>query len=886
MLHCFSRDLGRYGDKDALVFFGRHGEERWSYRRLAADADRLAAGLAADGIRPRDALAICSRNRPEWIVACLAALHLGAVPVPLDNQLSSEGLLHALRDSGARRLFASRAGVTALRPACKEVGAEILLLEDEDTEGERCWRSLLADNAHELPTLREEDTAVLFYTSGTTGPPKGVPLSHRNLAFQIRAIADAELVSQNDRVLLPLPLHHVYPFVVGMLSPLALGLPLVIPSAFTGPQLVMALQRGRPTLLIGVPRLYEALISGLEARLQKRGWFSRTVLAGLLGFSIAVRRRTGLRLGSLPMSPLRRRIAPDLRIVVSGGAALKPEVGWKLEGLGWLVATGYGLTETAPLLTINRPGNLRFDTAGHPVTGVELRIDREAAPQGVRNEQDTGEVLAHGPGVFSGYHNLPEQTAEAFTDGWFRTGDLGFFDHQGDLHLVGRRSTVIVTESGENVQPDSVEDAYQQHPAIGEIAVLGREGRLVGLIVPKLDDTGADAKETVRRAVEEISHRLPSHHRLADFALTREAIPRTRLGKPRRHLLAERYKQALQEDAGAAPRPKHPMSIEEMSAEDRALLEDPGAAAAWEWLANRFTDHRLTPDSDLELDIGVDSMEWLNISLEISQRTGVELGEDAIARIRNVRDLLAEIAGGVGTGSSGRDLLKEPEAALSDVQKHWLEALGPLSRAVGLVLYLLNRRIMRAAFRLKCTGVERIPTEGPFVLAPNHASFLDPLAIGASLDYRLLGRTYWAGWTGIVFKSALRRWLARLAQAVPIDPQRGAASSLAFAGAVLKRKMALVWFPEGQRSKDGSLLPFKPGIGLVLDCYRVPVVPVVIEGSHEALPVGRRFPRLRAIRVRIQQPLDPNVLDKTGSGETAAERIVQALHARFESLSA
>ena len=280
---------------DALVFFGRHGEERWSYRRLADDAGRLAAGLAADGIHQRDALAICSRNRPEWIVACLAGLHLGAVPVPLDNQLSGAALLHALRDSGARRLFASRAEVTALRPACKEVGAEILLLEDEDTEAERCWRSLLADNAHEAAIVREEDTAVLFYTSGTTGPPKGVPLSHRNLAFQIRTIADAELVSQNDRVLLPLPLHHVYPFVVGMLSPLALGLPLVIPSAFTGPQLVMALQRGRPTLLIGVPRLYEALISGLEARLQKRGRFSRTVLAGLLGFSIAVRRRTGLR---------------------------------------------------------------------------------------------------------------------------------------------------------------------------------------------------------------------------------------------------------------------------------------------------------------------------------------------------------------------------------------------------------------------------------------------------------------------------------------------------------------------------------------------------------------------------------------------------------------
>ena len=215
-------------------------------------------------------------------------------------------------------------------------------------------------------------------------------------------------------------------------------------------------------------------------------------------------------------------------------------MGWRLEGLGWPVATGYGLTETAPLLTINQPGNLRFETAGHPVSEVELRIDKEAAPERRARRPRRRRDFGARAGVFSGYPNLPDKTAEAFTDdGWFRTGDLGFLDDRGDLHLAGRRSTVIVTESGEKVQPDAVEDAYQQHPAIGEIAVLGRNGRLVGLIVPKADTgDGADVEGAVRRAVEEISLGLPSHQRLAEFALTREAIPRTRLGKPQRHLLA------------------------------------------------------------------------------------------------------------------------------------------------------------------------------------------------------------------------------------------------------------------------------------------------------------------------------------------------------------
>jgi long-chain acyl-CoA synthetase len=886
-LQSLAAELATHGEKDAIVFFERGREERWSYARLAGDTERLAHGLAADGIGRSERLAICARTRPEWIVACLATLRSGAVPVLLDTQLSEGTLRHVLRDSAARRLFTTCAEVERLRGPCSEAGIEIVVLDPKagGSGRERSWRSLLAQATGELPPVRDEDAAVLFYTSGTTGPPKGVPLTHRNLAFQIRTIAEADLVGEDDRVLLPLPLHHVYPFVVGMLTPLALGLPLVIPSAFTGPQIVEALQKGRATLLIGVPRLYEALVSGLEARAEKQGRLAKTLYANLLALSILIRRGTGSRLGSLAMQPLRKRIAPHLRIVVSGGAALKADVGWRLEGLGWLVATGYGLTETAPLLTINRPGNLRFATAGHPVPGVELRIDKEAAPRGMHDGHDAGEVLARGPGVFSGYLNLPDKTAEAFTeDGWFRTGDLGFIDDRGDLHLAGRRSTVIVTESGENVQPDAVEDAYQQHPAIGEIAVLGRNGRLVGLIVPRAGTQhGADAEGAVRRAVEEVSQRLPSHQRLSEFALTREAIPRTRLGKPRRHLLAERYEQALQGDTGAAPHPKGPMPPEEMSAEDRALLEDPAAAATWELLAGRFADRRLSPDSDLNLDLGIDSMEWLNISLEISQRTGVGLGEDTIARVRTVRDLLAEVAGGAGK-EMDRRLLEDPEAALSEEQKRWLQPLGPVSQAVAFCLYWLNRGLMRSLFRLRCSGLEFLPTERPFLLAPNHTSFLDPLALAASLDYRLLRSTYWAGWTGIVFKNALRRAAARLAQAVPIDPERGVASSLAFGAAVLQLKMALVWFPEGARSEDGSLQPFKPGIGLLLQHCPVPVVPVAIRGAYAAWPRHRSLPRLAPIEVRVYPPVDPKLLEQRGSGETPSQRIVDALYGHVAGL--
>ena len=191
---------------------------------------------------------------------------------------------------------------------------------------------------------------------------------------------------------------------------------------------------------------------------------------------------------------------------------------------------------------------------------------------------------------------------------------------------------------------------------------------------------------------------------------------------------------------------------------------------------------------------------------------------------------------------------------------------------------------MRLLLRTRCRGIEHLPGNLPFLMTPNHTSFLDPLALAASLDYSLLRRTYWAGWTGVVFTSAPRRAAARLAQVVPIDPRQGAAASLAFGAAVLQHQQALVWFPEGARSEDGSLQPLMPGIGMLLERYRVPVVPVVIEGAYAAWPRSRTLPRLAPITVSIHPPVDPTWLEQQGEGKTPPQRIVNALVRHLEGL--
>src|SRR5215212_11851207 len=447
-------------NRPALVEFGTEGVEVWSYGELAGLVRRLAGGLQGAGVERGDPVALFAANRREWVMACLAVISAGGVVVPLDAQLGDETLGHALADSGARYVFSTTDQVGRLENV--DGGLRAILLDAGEDDG-RSWRCLLADEDVDLPPIEPGDGAALFYTSGTTGAAKGVPLSHANLVFQIEGLLGEDLVSGEDRVLLPLPLHHVYPFVMGMLTPLAAGLPVIMPQSLTGPQLVRALREGEATLMVGVPRLYGALYSGIEERVGSGGRLAATLFKGSVGLCVGLRRLTGLDAGGLVLRPLRKRFGPRLRVLASGGAALDPGLAAKLEGLGWRVAAGYGLTETAPLLTLNPPDGKKLGSVGRPVSGVEISIDPTAVPEdfvGGALSRGEGEILARGPNVFSGYRNRPEETSKVLDEsGWFRTGDLGYFDDDGYLYVSGRSSTLIVTPGGKNIQPEEVEGA-------------------------------------------------------------------------------------------------------------------------------------------------------------------------------------------------------------------------------------------------------------------------------------------------------------------------------------------------------------------------------------------------------------------------------------------
>lgn len=853
--------LAGQGDASAVVQFQTDGCRFWTYAELTETVERLAAGLQAAGLEAGEVVALLAPASPEAVAAALATVRAGGVVAPLDVQFEAGTVRALLEDSGARWLFTT----TALRDGLGGLpdGVQAALLDDPDADG---WRGLLADGPPRDLAPGPDDIAALFYTSGTTGTPKGVPLSHRNLAFQLAVLAQAGVARDGDRVLLPLPVHHVYPFVLGMLGPLYLGLTMVLPLSVTGPQVVRALTEAGVSVVIGVPRLYESLFDSIAARFGPL----RRPFRALVDLTALWRTHLGGRPGRLLFAPVRRRLGPELRVLASGGAALPPSLAARLDALGWQVAEGYGLTETSPLVALRLPGDTRYAAVGRPVPGCQVRITAaEQVPEGL------GEVQVRGPNVFSAYRHRPEETAKAFTDdGWYRTGDLGYLDGDGYLHLQGRASTLIVTAAGENVQPEAVEAAYAAHPAIREVGVLQGAHGLAAVVVPEPDAVaGTDPEARVRTALQEQGARLPSYQRVGDFAVSDQPLARTRLGKIRRHLLEQRFEEARRSRT-AAPA-VGPLPLEKMSDADLALLEHPEARRVWDWLGERYADRPLTPDSNLELDLGVDSLAWLDLTLGVGQRTGVELGDAAIGRVQTVRDLLHEVVE-AGEAEQG-DLLQRPEQALDDSQRRWLRPLGPWQAALARALYRFAGWLMRRLFRLRVEGLGNLPAEGPYLIAPNHASYLDAPAVAAALGPGRLQETYWGGWTGVVFTTPLRRLLSRLVRVVPVDPEKGAVSSLALAAAVLQRGHPLIWFPEGGRTRDGHMQPMRPGVGLLLARHQVPVVPVAIHGAYAAWPPHRRLPRLRPLRIVIGPPRDADALQQAGRGEQPQERITDAL---------
>lgn len=843
------RHLRARGETPALFAVAGDDLTQISSAALAEQAERLAAGLLGKGVGPGEPVALYAPNSIAWIVARFGIAAAGGLAVALDDLLPPSEAASLIRHSGCRLLFTVKAHAAGLRGTLTDGAVEMLILDDEtDSDAGQSWRSLLQEPPARLPEVTAEAPAMIVYTSGTTGRPKSFTLTYANLAANVNALAKVGLVGSEDRVVLPLPLDNVYPYVVGLLTSLTAGASVVLPEEISAAGMARALSLSKASVMIGVPRLYNALLAGIRSQAAARGRLTLWIFDRLLALSIAVLRHGGPRLGRWLFRSLHARFGPHLRLMVSGGARLEPSLIWSLEGLGWDMRGGYGLAEVGSVFTGNTPGQKKIGSEGKPVNTGEVRIaELDEESLGDAGEDGTGEIQLRGPSVFSGYRDNPDADRAAFTeDGWFRTGDLGRLDDEGFLYVTGRVKEMIVLGGGKNVFPEELEKTYGASPYIKEIAVLEQQGALVGLVLPDLAGVQASGysrvEDAVRVSLSELGRELPRFQRLSGFAIAREPLPRTRLGKYRRFLLPEIYQ--------AARRGETSSRAASLSEADRAFLAEPPADSVWALLRARYADRPLTLDANLQLDLGVDSLEAMSLAAELESRLGLSLPDDKLAEVQTVRELIEAVI----DAPQAREA--KPAAALEEQAARWLAPTGPLLAALGIALHGLNWLAMHLLFRLGSRGREHLPQGGPCLLVANHASDLDPLALAAALPPRLRRQLYWGGDIVRLFSGPLSGALARALHVFPVD-EKAPAASLELAGKVIEAGQVLAWFPESWRSPDGRLQRFLPGVGRLASGCAGPVIPVFVEGSFIAMPRWRRLPRLHPLRVHFGPAVAP-----------------------------
>jgi long-chain acyl-CoA synthetase len=906
-----ARSAERFGARTALQV-KRGGEwTRFTYSGLLARSDELGRRLAALGIHAGDRAVLWSESRPEWGLAYLAVTGIGAAAVPTDPQIGEADLVGMARMTAARLVIASDACLARLSADARRTLAArgpVLRIDAgfAPASGEPLPPPL--DEARiDRAAVTRDTLASIIFTSGTTVAPKGVMLTHGNFLANVGAVRQVASIGPSDAFLSVLPLYHAFEFTAGFLTPLASGASVTYLSELSSTAIVGAMRETRTTVLLGVPRLYALLYDGIRRRIEEASPIQRALFTLFQRASRAALRAGGSSVvGRLLFAKVHATFGGRVRMFVSGGAALDPSVYREFREMGFEIVEGYGLTETAPVLAMNPPGASREGSVGPAVPGVALRISRP-------DRAGVGEVVASGASVMRGYFERAEETSRVLANGWFRTGDLGYLDADGYLYLTGRIKDLIVTAAGKNVYPDEVEALYKGIPGVKEFTVIGVRGHgaigeeVHAVVVPDAAALGAAAEdegallERVRVGFTARASAVPTHQHVHAVHLWRGDLPKTSTLKVKRARVRAEIEGRLAAAPGARDGEAGPGGA---GAPRVGRVASPTAERIVEVLA-RLTGipaSEITPAKSLELDLGVDSLMRVEIAAFLESRFGLALSYEQQLALRTVGEILDAVER-VGGAPPARGAGAVAEADSREMAAYWERELasgrwteGSAADVRPSIFYPAARAALLAAsrvlygllFRLRFEGRERIPAGGSFIVAANHASHLDSLAVLLAMGPRarrlraVVAKDYF-------FRSRASRWFfGRLLHAIPFDRNENFLEGLRICRDALLAGHSLLIFPEGTRSVTGALQPFKLGVGILASALRVPIVPARIEGAYEALPKGRALPRPGLIRVVFGEPIAPDGASAPGGeaaeGYEAYKRIVERVRRAIDAL--
>jgi long-chain acyl-CoA synthetase len=887
----FEEIVRRFPDRIAFRMKTPHGYPTTSYLEAYRQIRGVASGLLALGLKPGSKVAILSENRPEWVIAYLGVYLAGMVAVPLDAQISPAEWRRLIDDSESHLIFVSGLLLPKLREATKDCRPPRRLISFDSIPGDRDARNELAGLIEwsiglpalpALPECRPSDLATIIYTSGTTGAPKGVMLTHSNIVNELQCIFGAIHADENDALLCLLPLQHVLASVINVLVPLYLGGQVVFADTLKRTEILQALEEAGITILATVPQFFYLFHNRIQEELSKESELVRKLFRGMLVLNRISMRYLKINLGRMLFSKIHRSFGAKLRLFVSGGSSFDPKVAQDFSDMGFTIIQGYGLTETTGACAVTRVENNVIGSVGAPLPNVDVEI---LSP----DKTGVGEVLIRGPVVMKGYYKNPAATEEVLMDGWLHSGDLGRMDAGRNLFITGRKKEVIVLPNGKNIYPDEVEAHYQQSPYIQEMAVLGIENaqergeRLHAVVVPNFDYLKSkkivNTREALRDEIAGLSNQLPKYKRLMSYQIQSEPLPRTTTRKVKRIELKKLI------ESGQLQSAENAVAQTSASAADQALLNSAMGQEVVHCL--RETYHRNMPieaNSNLELDLGFDSMERIELLASLEQALDLQLPESLGSEIFTLRDLIKRLEeqsgvakrGGGAARQSWKNILSEESLEREELKIPHAGAVASIVKFAILkfAFYLLFRTLLRLEMR----GLKNLPEKGPYIICPNHQSYIDPFVLISALPFRVYSNMFFLAYSEL-FTGWFMKWAAWFANIVPVDPDVHLLRAMKTGAYGLRKGLILCIFPEGGRSYDEELQEFKKGAAILSKELMVPMVPVGIQGAHKVWPRDSNRIRPHKVKIEIGKPIYPSPTDAANPYQQEIDRLRNSVEA-------
>lgn len=774
---------------------------------------------------------IFSENREGWLYALYAIWEQSGVAVPVDAMSTAHDVAYILGDCKPSSIWTSASKVELLKEAMAEAGMDIPICLIDDYER-------IALPTEQTPALADphvSDICLIIYTSGTTGSPKGVVLTFANVLAVVRAVSvDVRIFRPEYRTLILLPLHHVLPLMGTVVAPLLNGGGVTICPSMSATDLMDTLQTGEVSIMVGVPRLWQMLYTGVM----------RVVNANVITRSIFkfCRFLQWDWLSQLVFHSVQVKMGGRMKYLVSGGAALDKEIGIGLKTLGLHVLEGYGMSEAAPLITFTRPDDILPGCVGLPMPGMQIKFVN-------------GELCCKGPNIMLGYYNRPEETAAVIdSEGWLHSGDLGYFDDHGRVYITGRSKEIIVLSNGKNVNPSEIEQKIEQYTSyVKEAGVIQDSDMLRVIIVPQ--PTWADSlsdnevEEILKREVLAVYNQtVAPYKKLMNLFVYRGDLPRTRMEKLQRFKLPALLLSGDHHDAKAEELIVEPAFPEYKIIKQYIRTE--------KHCAVRPTDH-------IETDLAFDSLDRVGLQGFLEQTFGMEITADQISRFKNITEMATFVA--------------DTKTRIEVEEMDWHKILTEDTRKLELpqcwrsgVFYAKSfLAFCKLYFRVSQEGLENVPKQGPFIIAANHQSFLDGMFVMGFLPSKTILNTYFYAKEEHVHHGYVE-WMAKRHNVIVMEPSN-LKKSIQKLGEALKQNKNIIIFPEGTRTPDGLVGDFKKMFAILSKELNVPIIPVCIKGAYKAMPKHTKFPRPYKVHVKYLQPIVPT-LESTYDSLTAQVR--------------